>query len=204
MARVLWRDAQGKEGTVILTRLEVRIGRAADCEICTEDGMVSRYHARIVRKGAGYVVEDLGSANGIFFDERQVNSHHLSHGDAVRCGSLWIRFVEGEGAREPAAKSPPARGVRGTMVLAPPQGSAARRVDAVVRTLVGLSARNSARAVAPRRGITITRPRCAGYWRRGRARDTVAAPPGGTAAARIAQSKGKQNERRTGPEPGGP
>lgn len=119
MARVLWRDAQGKEGTVVLSRQEVRIGRAADCEICTEDGMVSRYHARIYRKAAAYLIEDLGSANGIFFEERQVKQHVLGHGDAVRCGSLWIRFIDA--SPNAIAPAEPARGVRGTMVLQPPE-----------------------------------------------------------------------------------
>ncbi len=94
VAKVLWRDAQGIEGAVELGAGEIRIGRAMDCAIRTDDAMVSRHHARMLWGGGGYVLEDLGSANGIFYQEQRVQSHLLKHGDAVRCGSLWLRYVD--------------------------------------------------------------------------------------------------------------
>lgn len=92
--RLLWRDAQGIEGSIDLATAEVRIGRAMDCAIRTDDAMVSRHHARIFWGGGGYVLEDLSSANGVYFQEQRVQSHLFKHGDAVRCGSLWLRFVD--------------------------------------------------------------------------------------------------------------
>lgn len=65
-----------------------------DCAIRTDDAMVSRHHARVYWSGGGYVLEDLSSANGVYFQEQRVQSHLLKHGDAVRCGSLWLRFVD--------------------------------------------------------------------------------------------------------------
>ena len=94
MARLLWRDAQGIEGTLDLASSEIRIGRAMDCAIRTDDAMVSRHHSRIFWGGGGYILEDLGSANGVYFQEQRVQSHMFKHGDAVRCGSLWLRFVD--------------------------------------------------------------------------------------------------------------
>jgi hypothetical protein len=44
--------------------------------------------------GGGYILEDLSSANGVYFQEQRVQSHLFKHGDAVRCGSLWLRFVD--------------------------------------------------------------------------------------------------------------
>jgi len=73
-----------------------------DCAIRTDDAMVSRHHARIVWGGGGYVVEDLGSANKVFYQEQQVQQHMLRHGDAVRCGSLWLRFVDTQQLNQPA------------------------------------------------------------------------------------------------------
>jgi len=114
-AKVLWRDAQGIEGSIELGAQEVRVGRAMDCAIRTDDAMVSRHHARIVWAGGGYVVEDLGSANKVFYQEQQVQQHMLRHGDAIRCGSLWLRFVDTSqlGQAPPAAAPPP--------VMPPPQ-----------------------------------------------------------------------------------
>jgi hypothetical protein len=102
VARVLWRDAQGKEGSLELTGGEIQIGRSMDCAIRTDDGMVSRHHARLYWAGGQYYVEDLGSANGVFYQEQRVTRHLLKHGDAVRCGSLWLRFVAPESAQVPA------------------------------------------------------------------------------------------------------
>ncbi|MBT8493858.1 MAG: FHA domain-containing protein [Deltaproteobacteria bacterium] len=110
-ARVLWRDAQGREGSLDLTGSEATIGRAIDCAIRTDDAMVSRHHARLIWQGGQYFLEDLSSANGIFFQERRVNRHPLKHGDAVRCGSLWIRFLDSGGYSQQQISQPqPNRG----------------------------------------------------------------------------------------------
>jgi hypothetical protein len=102
VARLLWRDAQSIEGSLDLAAAEIRVGRAVDCAIRTDDAMVSRHHARVFWGGGGYIIEDLGSANGVYFQEQQVKTHLLKHGDAVRCGSLWLRFVDLDGAGVPA------------------------------------------------------------------------------------------------------
>jgi FHA domain-containing protein len=94
VARLLWRDAQGIEGSIDLASTEIRIGRAMDCAIRTDDAMVSRHHSRVFWGGGGYILEDLQSANGVYFQEQRVQSHMFKHGDAVRCGSLWLRFVD--------------------------------------------------------------------------------------------------------------
>jgi FHA domain-containing protein len=94
VARLLWRDAQGIEGSLDLASTEIRVGRAMDCAIRTDDAMVSRHHARVFWGGGGYVLEELSSANGVYFQEQRVQSHLFKHGDAVRCGSLWLRFVD--------------------------------------------------------------------------------------------------------------
>jgi predicted component of type VI protein secretion system len=104
VARLLWRDAQGIEGSLDLASTEIRVGRAMDCAIRTDDAMVSRHHARVFWGGGGYVLEDLSSANGVYFQEQRVQSHLFKHGDAVRCGSLWLRFVDlGQASAGPPA-----------------------------------------------------------------------------------------------------
>lgn len=76
-----------------------------DCAIRTDDAMVSRHHCRLYWAQGGYVLEDLGSANGVYFQEQRVRTHLFKHGDAVRCGSLWLRFVDTAQLR-PAAQAP--------------------------------------------------------------------------------------------------
>lgn len=77
-----------------------------DCAIRTDDGMVSRHHARLYWAGGQYYVEDLGSANGVYYQEQRVTRHLLKHGDAVRCGSLWLRFVAPELAQAAVPADP--------------------------------------------------------------------------------------------------
>src|SRR5689334_25087741 len=79
-----------------------------DCAIRTDDAMVSRHHSRVFWGGGGYVLEDLSSANGVYFQEQGAQSHLFEHGDAVRCGSLWLRFVDTAqlGGGQPAAATP--------------------------------------------------------------------------------------------------
>jgi pSer/pThr/pTyr-binding forkhead associated (FHA) protein len=106
VAQLLWRDAQGIEGALDLTASEIRVGRAMDCAIRTDDAMVSRHHSRVFWGGGGYILEDLQSANGVYFQEQRVQSHMFKHGDAVRCGSLWLRFVDGGSNSQPVSNMP--------------------------------------------------------------------------------------------------
>src|SRR5207344_3272391 len=105
--RLLWRDAQGIEGSLDLTSAEIKVGRAMDCAIRTDDAMVSRHHSRAFWGGGGYILEDLSSANGVYFQEQRVQNHLFKHGDAVRCGSLWLRFVD---TGQLGANAPPTSG----------------------------------------------------------------------------------------------
>ncbi|HEY0483811.1 MAG TPA: FHA domain-containing protein [Kofleriaceae bacterium] len=122
MARLLFRDSQGREGTVELSPTEtVYVGRGLECAIRTDDGMVSRRHSQIRMEGGRFVVEDLGSANGTHLNNIRVQKQALGHTDVIQCGSLMIRFID-EGAVNilqqpmPAMSAPPAK-KGGTMVL---------------------------------------------------------------------------------------
>ena len=126
--RLLWRDAQGIEGSLDLTSAEIRVGRAMDCAIRTDDAMVSRHHSRVFWGGGGYVLEDLQSANGVYFQEQRVQQHLFKHGDAVRCGSLWLRFVDTNqlgASAAPGPATPPTGGTPTPMMQHPGMGATA-------------------------------------------------------------------------------
>ncbi len=101
-AKILYRDAQGRDGVVELRGEPVWIGRAMECAIRTDDAMVSRKHSMIRFEGGRYWVEDQGSSNGTHVNDVKVQRQALNHNDVVRCGSLWLRYVE-EGAIGPDA-----------------------------------------------------------------------------------------------------
>ena len=118
MARLLFRDSQGREGTVELSPTEtVYVGRGLECAIRTDDGMVSRRHSQIRMEGGRYVVEDLGSANGTHLNNIRVQKQALGHTDVIQCGSLMIRFIDESPAPPMAMSSNPPAKKGGTMVL---------------------------------------------------------------------------------------
>jgi hypothetical protein len=95
MARLIFRDSQGREGTVELTPSEtVYVGRGLECAIRTDDGMVSRRHAQFRLENGRYVVEDLGSANGTHLNSTRIQKQAIGHADVIQCGSLVIRFAD--------------------------------------------------------------------------------------------------------------
>ena len=96
MARLIFRDSQGREGTVELSPTEtVYVGRGLECAIRTDDGMVSRRHAQFRNENGRYVVEDLGSANGTHLNNafssycrRRVFTLPLSSASRLRAATL--------------------------------------------------------------------------------------------------------------------
>src|SRR3954470_6279740 len=123
MARLLFRDSQGREGAVELSPTEtVYVGRGLECAIRTDDGMVSRRHSQIRMESGRFVVEDLGSANGTHLNNVRIQKQAVGHADIIQCGSLMIRFIDEGGVHvvpqpmpQPGAAPPPQEG--GTMVL---------------------------------------------------------------------------------------
>jgi len=93
-AKILFRDASGRDGAVELRGEPVYVGRAVDCAIRTDDAMVSRKHSMIRFDQGRYWVEDLGSSNGTHVNDVKVQRQALNHNDVVRCGSLWLRYIE--------------------------------------------------------------------------------------------------------------
>ncbi len=69
------------------------IGREGDGIILVKSSTVSRRHARIVIGAEGVLVEDLGSKNGTYVNDRRVSeSTPLGDGDQIRIGSLLFTF----------------------------------------------------------------------------------------------------------------
>ena len=72
------------------------IGRSGASDIVLKsDDYVSGQHARLTRHGGLLYVEDAGSTNGTFVNERKaVGATPLSSGDRVRVGSTTFRYSE--------------------------------------------------------------------------------------------------------------
>lgn len=91
-----WVDHQGQ--AFELWQGPMTVGRAADCTLVLDDGLVSRRHARFSLEDGVVVVEDLESSNGVLVNgERIVGRCALSAGDQVTIGKqqLTIRAATG-------------------------------------------------------------------------------------------------------------
>lgn len=71
------------------------IGRTADCTIQISDNSVSHQHASITRDAKSFKLEDLGSKNGTYLNQRKITrSTRLKHGDTIKVGKTTFEFME--------------------------------------------------------------------------------------------------------------
>ena len=71
---------------------EVVIGRDAACEFRIDEHMVSRKHARLVKKWDTVTIIDLASKNGIYVNDERITEHVLSDSDRILLGTLPLVF----------------------------------------------------------------------------------------------------------------
>ena len=65
------------------------VGRGLGNDVLLRDETVSRQHARLTFMGGQWVVEDIGSANGVFVNKTRVRRPlALAHGDLLRFGDV--------------------------------------------------------------------------------------------------------------------
>ncbi|HVW30054.1 MAG TPA: GGDEF domain-containing protein [Polyangiaceae bacterium] len=89
---VLVRMDEGQAGQVIpADGPDLRIGRHPTSTLVIDDDGISRSHARIVRRGAAYFIEDLKSSNGTYVNGARVESVELTEGSLVQLGPR-VRF----------------------------------------------------------------------------------------------------------------
>jgi hypothetical protein len=84
-------DANG--GRVSTHRLAgtIQIGRGKQCDIQPDDTYVSQVHARVSNRNGSWVVEDLGSTNGTYLNQRKVSGPTgISPGDRIRIGKTVL------------------------------------------------------------------------------------------------------------------
>jgi phosphoserine phosphatase RsbU/P len=94
MASILILKA-GESTTHDLTQDETVIGRHPECHLQIDSNMVSRKHARIIRDGNKFFVEDLGSGNGTTVNGQRIAARvPLQHDDRVKLGPILLRFLD--------------------------------------------------------------------------------------------------------------
>ncbi|MFL6256847.1 MAG: SpoIIE family protein phosphatase [Pyrinomonadaceae bacterium] len=78
-----------------LGRLRITIGRSARNDVCVPDPFASRVHAEVRREGDNYVLQDLGSANGTYYNGSRLEQPiALTHGSRIQIGETEIVFKD--------------------------------------------------------------------------------------------------------------
>lgn len=91
-AALLEVTGQGGSRSVAMTGDRCTIGRADSNDLVLAEPAVSRQHAVIRREGNGYVLEDLGSTNGVQLNGKPVKSASLKDGDRLQIGTSALVF----------------------------------------------------------------------------------------------------------------
>jgi FHA domain len=91
------------------------LGRESNCELCIDDGFVSRRHAMVVLDKDAAWIEDAGSANGTSLNGEQLpegRRRPLRSGDVVRVGRMDLVYLDG-------SETP----TRRSALVGPPEGA---------------------------------------------------------------------------------
>lgn len=91
MNKLVISDDEGKTTVVPLVRDEITIGRKEGNTIRLTERNVSRRHAKLVKRDGAFVIEDLGSYNGVKLNGRRIEgAETLESGDQIAIGDYVI------------------------------------------------------------------------------------------------------------------
>jgi pSer/pThr/pTyr-binding forkhead associated (FHA) protein len=84
---------QGNRVASVPLQGNLQVGRADACQIKLSDTYASSFHARIFNRDSEWYVEDLGSTNGTYMNQRRVTSPvEVRAGDRIRIGKTTLEF----------------------------------------------------------------------------------------------------------------
>jgi hypothetical protein len=95
--RLVWTPEAGPGQVFNLQKDVCIIGRQDTADIVIKHQRVSRAHARLIRQGETYTIEDLRSANGTSVDGRPLGEHEiwqLTHGSVIGLGASITLTVQ--------------------------------------------------------------------------------------------------------------
>lgn len=143
LLRILSGSLESQE--IELTPDPMTIGRASSCNIRIGDAGVSSKHAKIWCEDGQYFLMDLGSTNGTFVNERDVDREQLNDGDVITFGMTKAAFV----GDKPKPRATPARAQSQQRVIVPPSRNPARAAAAPAMAPEGIVTDEPRRSPSP-------------------------------------------------------
>lgn len=105
-----------------LSSSEHTLGRDINNAIMINDAEISRNHCRFLLQGDSYILEDLGSTNGTYVNEKRISGQTtLRSGDSIRIGDNVIVTYEAAASELDADATLASRGARAQMPPPPKQ-----------------------------------------------------------------------------------
>lgn len=86
-----------EEGTMLLLRGPITIGRKEGNTVQLTDQYASGNHARLIVKNNEVYIEDLNSTNGVFVNEEKIDQRaKLRPNDKIRIGSVIFKVIKSD------------------------------------------------------------------------------------------------------------
>ncbi|HPZ08919.1 MAG TPA: FHA domain-containing protein, partial [Candidatus Eremiobacteraeota bacterium] len=89
------REGMGQQ-SVPLDKDCINIGRSRKSDLLLDfDPLVSGHHARIIKTGKRFFIEDLGSSNKTFLNDKVIRSRcELKHKDRIKIGNVILTYID--------------------------------------------------------------------------------------------------------------
>jgi hypothetical protein len=81
-----------QSGELFQLRGRAIVGTASDCDVVMKEPSISGRHAEFMSTAGGFRVNDLGSTNGTYVNDKRVTSTDLIDNDNVRLGRVNFKF----------------------------------------------------------------------------------------------------------------
>src|SRR5688500_5056362 len=124
---------------------DMKVGRRPGCEVFLDNLAVSGEHANIFTIGEDSFIQDLGSTNGTFINNKKITKHHLRNGDAVVIGKHTLVYMTD-------AQSAKSQDFAKTVIISP---AAAREAAAAATSAAPAPAPKTTPAATPRVGELV-------------------------------------------------
>lgn len=91
---------EGVASEFIIEKNQTTVGRHPSNDIVLAADSISRFHARIDRRGDYFILQDLNSSNGTMVNEEAITQVSIHHQDLVTFGNLEFKFHNEESKPE--------------------------------------------------------------------------------------------------------
>ncbi|MDH5513035.1 MAG: FHA domain-containing protein [Gammaproteobacteria bacterium] len=93
MAKIIIKFNNDVVDHIDLRQGDMKIGRKPGCEIFIDNLSVSGEHANVFTVGEDSFIQDLGSTNGTFINNKKITKHHLRNGDTIVIGKHSLIYL---------------------------------------------------------------------------------------------------------------